>query len=96
MQSASLHEDAAKGAASRSLGKFRRIKMQINSIISIVAGSETAKDRRIAVKKSWSKQEKEERRKVAIDSQLRLASLIAFLDTDGSRAKDLKQLSPCG
>ncbi len=50
--------------------------MEIKSLISIVAGSESAKGRRLAIRKSWSEQEKEVRRQKAMESQSRLASLI--------------------
>ncbi len=52
--------------------------MEITSVISIVAKSENAKDRRLAIKNSWSNEERNERRRTAIESQLRLVSLISM------------------
>ena len=70
--------------------------MQIKSLVSTVSGLETVKSRRMAIKRSWSVQEKEERRRLANDSQLRLASLIELIDAKGRRAKNLEQLAACG
>lgn len=53
--------------------------MELNSIVSIVATTKNAKDRRIAVRNSWSDEEKEERRRTAIEMQVRLAALISML-----------------
>lgn len=58
---------------------FRRNKLKIKSLVTLVARAENAKDRRLAIRKSWSLQEMEERRQLAIDSQFRLASLILSL-----------------
>ena len=52
--------------------------MELNSIISIVARTKHAKDCRFAIKNSWSDGEKQERRKKAIEMQVRLASLISM------------------
>ena len=96
MQIASQDEHAVNGAALRSPSKFRRIKMQIESLVSIVNDLETVKSRRLAIKKLWSNQEKDERRRMAMEAQLRLASLIVLLDAKGIRPKELKQLAACG
>ena len=56
----------------------RKHAMEITSVISIVAKSENAKDRRLAIKNSWSNEERNERRRTAIESQLRLVSLISM------------------
>jgi len=96
MQFANSLWHAANFAALRSQEKFRRIKMQIKSLVSIVSGLETAKSRRMALKKSWSAQDKEERRRLAVNAQLQLASLMGLLDANGRRAKDLEQLAACG
>lgn len=52
--------------------------MEITSVISIVAKSENAKDRRLAIMNSWSKEERNERRRTAIEAQLRLEALISM------------------
>lgn len=70
--------------------------MEIKSLISIVAGSETAKGRRLAIRKSWSEQEKEGRRQIATDYQLRLASLLELLDVQEDGATESKQWAACG
>ncbi len=67
--------------------------MQIKSLVTIVSGLETVTSRRMVVKKSWSVQEKAERRRLAVDSQLRLASLIELIDAKNRRANNLHQLS---
>ena len=54
-------------------------QMEIKSLISIVAGLESVKSRRLTIKKSWSEQEKEVRRRNAMEAQLRLASLLELL-----------------
>ena len=53
--------------------------MELNSIISIVARTQNANDRRFAIKNAWTKEEIEERRKAAIEMQLRLAALISMV-----------------
>ncbi len=52
--------------------------MELNSIISIVARTKNAKDRRFAIVKSWSDEEKEARRSTAIEMQVWLAALISM------------------
>ncbi len=52
--------------------------MEITSVISIVAKSENAKDRRLAIQKSWSIEERNNRRRTAIDSQLRLGAILSM------------------
>ncbi len=58
--------------------------MELNSILSIVAGTKNARDRRFVIMNSWSDEEKEERRKTAIEMQVRLTALISMaqLKTD--------------
>ena len=51
--------------------------MEITSVISIVTKSENAKDRRLAIKNSWSNEERSERRRTAIEAQRRLESLLS-------------------
>jgi len=70
--------------------------MQIKSLVSIVNDLDTVKSRRLAIKKQWSNQEKDERRKMATEAQLRLGSLIVSLDANCIQAKELKQLAACG
>ncbi len=53
--------------------------MELNSIVSIVARTQNANDRRFAIKNAWTKEEIEERRKAAIEMQLRLAGLISMV-----------------
>ena len=57
----------------------RNHAMELNSIISIVARTQNANDRRFAIKNAWTKEEIEERRKAAIEMQLRLAALISMV-----------------
>lgn len=62
--------------------------MKIKSLVSIVARAESAKDRQAAIRKSWSTSESEDRRQVAIDAQVLLASLI----TEGqARSQHIQQ-----
>ncbi len=56
----------------------RKQAMEITSVISIVAKSENAKDRRLAIQRSWSIEERNDRRRNAIDSQLRLVALLSM------------------
>ncbi len=70
--------------------------MEIKSLLSIVAGSESAKGRRLAIRKSWSEQEKGLRRQKAIESQLLLASFITSLDSMEDRATESKKWAVCG
>lgn len=70
--------------------------MKIESLVSIVAASKTKKERRLAIKNSWSEVEKQERRQIAIESQLRLARLISLLDKQDNRIDELTQLAACG
>ena len=52
--------------------------MEHNSVLSIVAGTKYARDRRFVIMNCWSDDEKEERRKTAIEMQIRLAALISM------------------
>jgi uncharacterized membrane protein len=70
--------------------------MKIKSLVSIVARSENAKDRRIAIRKSWSTAEREERRQVAFHSQIQLASLIALDQPKPSETKVVFEFAFCG
>ncbi len=69
--------------------------MEIKSLVSIVAGSDSAKSKRLAIRKSWSEQEKEVRRQMAMDSELRLASLLALLEAKEDSARESKQWAAC-
>ena len=50
--------------------------MELNLILSVVSRTQSAKDRRFAIRKSWSDEEIERRRKSAIEMQHRLAAHI--------------------
>ena len=52
--------------------------MEITSVITIVAKAENAKDRRLAIRRSWSIEERNDRLRNAIDSQLRLNEIISM------------------
>ena len=67
--------------------------MDLNSIISIVARSENAKDRRLAIQNSWSEEETIERHRVAIESQLRLAAIISMENHKTSRFKRVLEMA---
>ncbi len=69
--------------------------MKIKSLVSMVARAENAKDRRLAIRKSWSVAEREERRQVAIESQLLLASLIQLDKVKPNRSQEVYELVAC-
>jgi hypothetical protein len=69
--------------------------MKIKSLLSIVARAESAKDRRLAIQKSWSISETAERRQVAIDSQFHLASLIHVGQLKPNRIQEVLELVAC-
>lgn len=69
--------------------------MKIKSLVSIVARSENAKDRRLAIRKSWSPSEMEGRRQDAIISQLRLASIIDLGQQKSNRVREVLELVDC-
>ncbi len=71
-------------------------QMEIKSLISIVAGLESVKSRRLAIKKSWSEQEKEVRRRDAMEAQLRLASLLELLKAVEGKGTESKLWAACG
>ncbi len=61
--------------------------MELNSILSIVAGTKNARDRRFVIMNTWSDEEKEERRKIAIEMQLRLTALISMVPQKNMRVR---------
>ncbi len=67
--------------------------MELNSILSIVAGTKNAKDRRIVIMNSWSDEEKEERRKTAVEMQVRLTSLISMAKHKTNRVGRVLELA---
>ncbi len=69
--------------------------MKIKSLASFASGSENTRDRYLAVRKSWSNEEREFRRKVALESQLRLASLIELDERKSIRVNDFLLLAAC-
>lgn len=69
--------------------------MKIKALVTLVARSENAKDRRMAVRESWSCQEREERRQLAMDSQFRLASLMAWGRMKEDRIAEELELVEC-
>jgi len=70
--------------------------MKIKSLVSIIAGTKNAKDRRSAILKSWSTSELEERRQTAISSQLQLAALITMGQQKSNRIKEAFEMAVCG
>ena len=69
--------------------------MRIEMLLSVVARAESAKDRKTAIRKSWTNQEMEERRQIANDSQLRLASLMGMGDRKSRRIASILELAAC-
>jgi len=69
--------------------------MKIKSLVSIVAGSKNARDRRLVIRKSWSPSEKEERRQTAINLQLLLASLMTVEEPKPKRIKEVVEFAGC-
>jgi len=69
--------------------------MKIKSLVSIIAGTKNARDRRLAIRKSWSTSEVEQRRKAAISSQLRLEALIEKGQEKSNRVKEVFELAAC-
>jgi len=69
--------------------------MKIKSLVSIVAGSKNARDRRLVIRKSWSTSEKEERRQTAINLQLLLASLMTVEEPKPNRSKEVVEFAGC-
>ena len=67
--------------------------MELNSILSIVAGTENARDRRFVIMNSWSDEEKEERRKTAIEMQVRLTALISMAQQKTDRIGRVLELA---
>ena len=69
--------------------------MKIRSLIKSIAGSKNARDRRLAIRESWSTSETERRRQAAISSQLRLASLMTMEQQESSRIKEVLEFADC-
>lgn len=69
--------------------------MKIESLLSIVSRAESAKDRRLAIRNSWSISETAERRQDAIDSQFLLASLIHVGQREPNRIQEVLELVAC-
>ena len=82
-----LHSHGAK--------QRKELPMKFKSLVSIVAKSENARDRRLAVRKSWSTSEKEERRQEAVNLQLRLASLMTMEQNSSNRIKAILEFTGC-
>ena len=70
--------------------------MKIKSLVSIIAGTKNARDRRLSIRKSWSTSEVEERRKAAISLQLRLESLITMGQEKSLWVEEVFELAACG
>ena len=70
-------------------------KIRSNSLVSIHVQSENARDRERAIRKSWSPSEMKERRQVALDSQFRLASLIALGSRASRRIDEVLEFASC-
>ena len=70
-------------------------KIRSNSLVSILVQSENARDRERAIRKSWSPSEMKERRQVALDSQFRLASLIALGSRKSRRIDEVLEFASC-
>ena len=69
--------------------------MKLKSLVSIVATSENARDRRLAIRKSWTNSEKEERQQTAVNLQLRLASLMMMDQHKSNRIKEVLGFAGC-
>ena len=67
--------------------------MELNSIISIVARTKNLKDRRFAIKNSWTDEEKEERRRTAIEMRARLAALIWIVNQKTIRISSVLEMA---
>lgn len=67
--------------------------MELRSILSIVAGTKNARDRRFVIKNAWSDEEKEERRKTAIEMQHRLTALILMVPQKSMRVRRALELA---
>ncbi len=78
-----------------SLVPQRRYKMRISSYKTIATESENAKRRQLSIQKSWSKSEREERRRLAIESQLRLVSLLTMEGRKPGRINVVTELVAC-
>ena len=70
-------------------------KMKIKSLLSIGAQAESAKERRLAIRNSWSISETAERRQDAIDSQFLLASRIHMGQPKPNRIQEVFELVAC-
>ena len=73
----------------------KELQMKIKSLVSIVAKSENARDRRLAIRKSWSTSEMEERRQAAVNLQLRLASLMTMEQHKSNRIREVLGFAGC-
>lgn len=71
----------------------RNHEMKIKSLVSIVARSENAKDRRLVIRNSWSDEEEAKRRRMAIESQLRLVALISIGQHKTTRVRRLLEMA---
>ena len=69
--------------------------MKIKSLSTIVARAESAKDRRLAIRNSWSISETAERRQDAIDSQFLLVSRIHMSQLKPNRIQEVFELVAC-
>ena len=66
--------------------------MKIKLGEAAVPSSRELRDRRLAIQRSWSKREKVERHRIALDSQARLDSLIDVGQMKARQSKDLFEL----
>ena len=69
--------------------------MKIKSLSTIVARAESDKDRRLAIRNSWSISETAERRQDAIDSQFLLVSRIHMSQLKPNRIQEVFELVAC-
>ena len=72
---------------------LRNHAMNINSFTSIVARTENAKDRRLAIRNSWTDEEESKRRRMAIESQLHLVALISIGQNKTTRVRRLLEMA---
>jgi hypothetical protein len=75
------------------IAKDRNPEMNVVSLVSRVATTETANDRRLAIQNAWSIKELAQRHQNAIDLQFRLAGLILIGAQKKSPAEEKLELA---
>ena len=69
--------------------------MKIRSYQTIATESENTKGRQLAIQKSWSNSEREERRRLAVEAQHRLMSLVTVDGRMPNRSDAVLELVAC-